>query len=125
MLGKEPRKPKIAGGIAIFAGTLTILASLFFIGLSEEWIMFGWAPLLGIIAIVGGYFATRIRRWTLAITGAVCATILPLFLVFATVVDCIVRKDYTDLNYLLFIVPGVIVGILAVILMTMSKEDFS
>jgi uncharacterized membrane protein HdeD (DUF308 family) len=62
ILGKEPKKPKIAGGITIFAGILTVLAGLLFMGLSGEWVMWVWMPLLGIVAIVGGYFITRMRQ---------------------------------------------------------------
>ena len=58
----------------------------------------GWPALvLGLLAIVGGVLAVQRRRWGLALGGAICALLIP---------------------------PPFIVGILAVVFIALSREEF-
>ncbi|MFW6056692.1 MAG: hypothetical protein ACOC9B_05235, partial [Chloroflexota bacterium] len=43
------------------------------------------AILLGIVAIIGGIFAIRRQQWSLALAGAICATITPMSFVLGAV----------------------------------------
>ena len=59
----------------------------------------GWPALvLGILAIVGGVFALQRRRWGLALTGGICALLIP---------------------------PPFILGILAIVFVALSRDEFS
>ena len=87
---KKTWKP-VAGGICgIVAGAWGILAGgiLGAVGLCVPAMrmdpelgflhLFGWPILvLGIMAIIGGVFAIRRQKWGLALSGAICAVLIP------------------------------------------------
>ena len=105
-------KPTTAGILSIIAGAISVIAGIVvtvvggigsvFIGLG--WLFgLGWLGaigaafiVLGIIAIVGGSCALRRRVWGLALAGSICA-LLP---------------------------PGTILGILAIIFVSLGKGEF-
>jgi len=83
-------KPIAAGVLAIIGGTIKILVAL------SACLYLGRLPspdipplvaaaivavllAAGVIAVVGGSFAVRRRRWVLALAGAICAIVPPLF----------------------------------------------
>jgi hypothetical protein len=99
-------KPTTAGILTIIAGALHVVLGIiiaaisgitFFLPLTA---IFG-APLLilGIIGIVGGVYALRREAWGLALAGAICAFI-PLIL------------------------PWNILGLLAIIFVSLGKHEF-
>jgi len=72
-------------------------------GISREGIfalgLLGWPALaLGVVAIVGGVMALQRTRWSLALVGAICALLIP---------------------------PPFILGILAIVFIALSREEFS
>jgi hypothetical protein len=99
-------KPTVAGVLTIIAGVLEAIIGLLFaagIGILGGVVGMGWlsiifAPLIifGIIAIVGGVCALRRRIWGLALAGSICALIGPWFLL----------------------------GILAIIFVSLGKREF-
>ena len=109
-------KPITAGVINILLGILTILLGLFYSmfvpSLIQLVITLLFIPLLGITAIVGGYFAIRKRRWRISLLGAICVIIVPLSLALL---------DSTGLG---FFVTVALIGMLAVAFIVMSRRDF-
>jgi len=102
---EETWKPTTAGILCIIAGAIATIAGIviavvgsigWFFGI--PWISAIGAPLiiLGIIAIVGGSCALRRRLWGLALVGSICA-LLP---------------------------PGTLLGILAIIFVSLGKGEF-
>ena len=101
-------KPTVAGILSIIAGAFTFLVGLGVAIRAERAtrILFHWraetigiiAIVLGIIAIVGGVFAIRRRIWGLALAGAICALFPP---------------------------HVSVLGILAIIFVVLSKDEFS
>jgi len=99
-------KPTVAGILAIIAGALGVIIGVLFatgVGLLGGIFGMGWlsaifAPLIvfGIIAIVGGIYALLRRIWGLALAGSICALIGPWFLL----------------------------GILAIIFVSLGKREF-
>jgi len=89
----------IAGSIAVLAGIVVALPGLFvggFFGLPWPG-LFGIPSLIfGILAIVGGIFALKRQVWGLALTGSICA-------LFG---------------------PWVILGLLAIIFVSLGKGEF-
>ena len=89
----------IAGSIAVLAGIVVALLGLFvggFFGLPWPG-LFGIPSLIfGILAIVGGIFALKRQVWGLALTGSICA-------LFG---------------------PWVILGLLAIIFVSLGKSEF-
>jgi hypothetical protein len=99
-------KPTVGGILAIIAGALQVIsgivcatgvgfwAGIFWMG----WLSVIFAPLIvfGIIAIVGGIYALRREVWGLALAGSICALIGPWF----------------------------ILGILAIIFVSLGKGEF-
>ena len=89
----------IAGSIAVLAGMVVALLGLFvggFFGLPWPG-LFGIPSLMfGIVAIVGGIFALKRQVWGLALTGSICA-------LFG---------------------PWVILGLLAIIFVSLGKGEF-
>ena len=83
-------KPTVAGILAIIAGALEVIVGIVYatgVGFWAGIIGMGWlsvifAPLivLGIIAIIGGIFALRRNIWGLALAGSICALIGPWFI---------------------------------------------
>jgi hypothetical protein len=104
-------KPTVAGILAIIAGSLQVIIGIAVAtvsGIGGALIGIGWltgwwgaaisAPfiILGIIAIVGGIYALKRRIWWLALVGSICALIGPWF----------------------------ILGILAIIFVSLGKGEF-
>ena len=111
-------KPTTAGILSIIAGAFGLIAGIVVAVVSGSlctipWYMWGVPPeltiapilgavgavliILGIVAIVGGVFAIQRKVWGLALAGAICALIIP---------------------------PGIILGILSIIFVTMGKSEF-
>jgi hypothetical protein len=103
---EETWKPKVAGILSIIGGVINVIWGLVLAvlgGMAFAWIGMGWlgaigVPIivLGIIAIVGGSYALRRRVWGLALAGSICA----------------------------FLGPSTILGILAIIFVSMGKGEF-
>jgi len=102
---EETWKPTAAGILCIIAGAIAMIAGIviavvgsigWFFGI--PWISAIGAPsiILGIIAIVGGSCALRRRVWGLALVGSICA-VLP---------------------------PVTILGVLAIIFVSLGKGEF-
>jgi hypothetical protein len=99
-------KPVAGGVLAIIAGALGVIIGVLFatgVGLLGGIFGMGWlsaifAPLIvfGIIAIVGGVCSLQRRIWGLALAGSICALIGPWFLL----------------------------GILAIIFVSLGKREF-
>ena len=99
-------KPTVGGILAIIAGALELIFGVLLatgVGLLGGIFGMGWfsaifAPLIvfGIIAIVGGIYASLRRIWGLALVGSICALIGPWF----------------------------ILGILAIIFVSLGKREF-
>ena len=100
-------KPTTGGILAIIAGALQVILGIVAAtaaGIAGSVVGMGWvgaigAPMIvfGIIALIGGVYATKRRIWGLALAGAICALIGPWF----------------------------ILGILAVIFIVMGKSEFA
>ena len=89
----------IGGIIGIVAGGFAILGTAFLAGMTgfEFLGAIGAGFLaLGIIALIGGIFALRRRKWGLALTGAIFA-----------------------------LFPAVPLGVVAIIFIAMAKKEFS
>ncbi len=108
-------KPTTAGILTIVAGAFNLIAGIAIacLGAACPWTdhmgmmgMTGWCfgvigiPLIiiGIIAIAGGVFALRRRVWGLALAGAICALFPP---------------------------PIIALGLLSIIFLALSKEEFA
>ena len=99
-------KPTAAGIIAIVAGALGVILGIavaVFGSIGGGFAGMGWlgaigAPVivLGIVAILGGIYALRRRIWGLALAGSICALIGPWF----------------------------ILGILAIVFVSLGKREF-
>ncbi|MBM4432525.1 MAG: hypothetical protein FJ025_00800 [Chloroflexi bacterium] len=106
-------KPITAGILTLIAGTPTLIIGIlisigtimggWMMGWMMGW-MWGWISaavalpiVLGIISIIGGVFALQRRVWGMALAGAICA--LP--------------------------TPAIILGILAIIFVSLSKKEFA
>ena len=98
-------KPTTAGILCIIAGAIATIAGIviavvgsigWFFGI--PWVSAIGAPsiILGIIAIVGGSYALKRRLWGLALTGSICA----------------------------LLGPWVLLGILAIIFVSLGKGEF-
>jgi hypothetical protein len=101
-------KPTVAGILSIVAGVVSVLVGAGVIARGEfvrrmmwhwRWeVVGGIALALGIVAILGGTFAIRRQVWGLALAGAICALFPPHVFVL---------------------------GILAIIFVVLSKDEFS
>jgi hypothetical protein len=98
-------KPTVAGILAIIAGAIQVIVGIVIAAVGSIGWFFGvgWfsafgAPLiiLGIIAIIGGIYALRRQIWGLALAGSICALIGPWF----------------------------ILGVLAIIFVSLGKREF-
>jgi hypothetical protein len=99
-------KPTTAGILSIIGGVINAIWGLIFAvlgGMTFGFLGVGWlgaigapAIICGIIAIVGGIFALKRRTWGLALAGAICA----------------------------IIGPGGLLGILAIIFVSLGKGEF-
>jgi hypothetical protein len=99
-------KPTVGGILALIAGVFQVIVGIVIAvvgGIGGWFIGMGWlsaigAPLivLGIVAIVGGIYAFKRNIWGLALAGSICALIGPWFLL----------------------------GILAIIFVSLGKREF-
>jgi hypothetical protein len=99
-------KPTVAGILAIIAGAIQVIlgtvgaAGVGFVGgiVGIGWLSAIFAPLIvfGIVAIVGGIYALRREVWGLALAGSICA----------------------------LVGPWAILGILAIIFVSLGKGEF-
>ena len=100
-------KPTTAGILSIVAGALSLIMGIVFAAIGDVagafagmWglgaITGGPAIALGIVSIIGGIFAMRRRIWGLALAGAICA-----------------------------ILPTFVIGILAIIFVSLGKREFA
>jgi hypothetical protein len=98
-------KPTVAGILALIAGAIQVIVGIAIatVGSIGWFFGVGWfsafgAPLiiLGIIAIIGGIYALRRQIWGLALAGYICALIGPWF----------------------------ILGVLAIIFVSLGKREF-
>jgi len=98
-------KPTTAGILAIIAGALQVIVGIVIAAVGSIGWFFGmpWfsaigAPLiiLGVIAVIGGTYALRRRIWGLALAGSICA----------------------------LLGPWAILGILAIIFVSLGKSEF-
>jgi hypothetical protein len=101
-------KPTVAGILSIIAGVVSVLVGAGAIARGElvyrmmwhwRWEVVGVIALaLGVVAIIGGIFAIRRQAWGLALAGAICALFPPHLCVL---------------------------GILAIVFVALSKDEFS
>jgi len=98
-------KPTTAGILAIVGGALQVIVGIVIAAVGSIGWFFGmpWfsviaAPLiiLGVIAVIGGTYALRRRIWGLALAGSICA----------------------------LVAPWGILGILAIIFVSLGKSEF-
>jgi len=106
-------KATTAGILSIIAGTWGVMAGVILTVITSAyppaWILLTpfqtvilnrlcpVAAVLGLVAILGGVFAVRRRKWGLALAGAICAAMIP---------------------------PPFFLGALAVILVAVSRDEF-
>lgn len=114
------------------AGILCILAGIVFIlwGFDTACALTHWSEYLELILppiivaifpIIGGYFAIRRRIWGLTLAGAISPIIFTFLGVFAHGSYEIWGSDFIGL----LIVVELLLGILAIIFVSMSKREFS
>jgi hypothetical protein len=98
---KEEKRMRKAGGVlTIIGGILAIIAGA--IGIGWGAIVGAGFIVLGIVALIGGICALRRRLWGLALAGAICAVAL---------------RPYAGDTPL-------VLGILAVIFVSLGKKEF-
>ena len=96
----------VAGGYGVLLGgvfSLLGLGGATVLGMPRDGLFvlaaIGWpALILGTLAIVGGILAVQRKRWGLSLGGAICALLIP---------------------------PPFILGILAIVFIALSREEFS
>jgi len=100
-------KPTAAGILCIIAGVIGVISGIVFAilsGIGFGFLGMGWVSaiiggpsiVLGIIAIIGGIYALKRRAWGLALAGSICA----------------------------FFGPWGLLGILAIIFVSLGKGEF-
>ena len=114
---EETPKPIIAGSLSIFSGGVSLIG---FIGLLIASIALGWTAadvtgwlpgmniamsiliilcvlflVTGMLALLGGIYAVQRKKWGLALFGSICA-----------------------------LIPTFVLGLAAIILITLSKDEF-
>ena len=77
--------------------------------------------ILGIIAIVGGYFALKRRRWPLALSAAIISIVIGL----PFILGLLAHIEWTSAPGLGFFGVVIVMGILAVIFIARSKSEFA
>ena len=102
----ETWKPTTAGILCIIAGIIGVITGIVVAvigGIGGAFIGIGWlsavgAPsiVLGTVAIVGGIYALRRRLWGLALAGSICA----------------------------LVGPWALLGILAIVFVSLGKDEF-
>jgi len=108
-------KPTTAGILTIVAGGLNLIAGIVVASLGVAclgpmrgcmgttgfvgfWVIGAPLIIIGIVAIVGGSFALRRKVWGMALAGAICALFPP---------------------------PIIALGLLSIIFLALSKEEFT
>jgi hypothetical protein len=108
MARKETWLPIAAGVLSIIAGAFELFGGLILSALASLITSFFWMPelgalfgvpliILGIVAIIGGICSLTRRAWGLALAGAICSVFLP---------------------------HVIILGILAIIFVAISRQEF-
>lgn len=99
-------KPTTAGILTIIAGAFHVIVGIVIAAMGGFTFLFGFtvvfaAPFLvfGIIAIIGGIYAFRREAWGLALAGAICA-------------------------FVPIILPWNVLGLLAIIFVSLGKREF-
>ena len=146
-------KPTVAGILCIIAGAIGVISGIalavFFASSGAGW--FGavtGAPLtiLGIVAIVGGIYALRRRRWGLALAGSICTLIgCVIFMIFGAIVFlggysdnpevipfdatgaeilAIILSDWVLMSFVVGSMILGVLGMLAIIFVTKGKREF-
>jgi hypothetical protein len=108
MARKETWMPIAAGVLCIIAGATELFGGLILSALASLITAFFWMPelgalfgvpliIVGIVAIIGGICSLTRRAWGMALAGAICSLFLP---------------------------HVIILGILAIIFVAISKQEF-
>ncbi len=108
MARKETWLPIAAGILSIIAGAIELFGGLIFSALASLITSLFWMPelgalfgvpliIIGIVAIIGGICSLTRRAWGMALAGAICSLFLP---------------------------HVIILGILAIIFVAISKQEF-
>ena len=125
------RKPKLAGIFTIICGAIEIWGSL--LGIVHAWsrgdIYTGIALyMVGLIAIMGGILALGRRVWWLALTGAICALsgsmVAPVMLMKGPPLPPGAVYAPGWVWVVMLGIPLSILGISAIVLTVLSKEEF-
>jgi len=123
-------KPTVAGIFTIICGAAEIWASL--LGIVNVWsrrdtYIAVLVYMVGLVAILGGILALGRRVWWLALTGAICAflgrLLVPRMLMIGPPLPpgCV----YSPSWFWVIGMPLEILGISAIVLVALSKEEFS
>ena len=125
------RKPKLTGIFTIVCGAIEIWGSL--LGIVHAWsrgdIYVGMALyMVGLIAIMGGILALGRRVWGLALTGAICAllgsVLVPGMLMMGPPLPPGAVYAPGGVWVVMLGMPLSILGISAIVLTVLSKEEF-
>ena len=108
---ERTRKPKIGGILAILSGALGILGAISYtVGLGSAGSGFGKGDIppfvpsiifgmsipsivIAVIALVGGIFAIRRKRWSWALTGTIAATLSLILLGIPSIILVSLSRD--------------------------------
>jgi hypothetical protein len=106
--------PVVAGILDIISGFMGLIAGIFlilgpqFIGTLSKMPGFGMRPplpevlypwvgiaviIIGILSIVGGVYALRVKNWAMALTGSICATLCGRLLGVPALVFTVLSKN--------------------------------
>ena len=123
-------KPKVAGVLDIIVGIFRAIVSLLLVSVfmscppSPDFLTGGIAWLaaicymvIGVLAIIGGIYSLRRKKWVWALIGSICATLSVL------VIPLVVLNLSWSLYSSIF-APFDILGILAIVLTVLSKSEF-
>lgn len=118
---ERTQKPTIAGIVLIVIGVVFILWGIDnAFTMSDELEMILPPMIVAILPIVGGYFALRRKIWGLALAGAISSLIFTFMGLFAHGVLERWGKFTGGLVAVEFVL-----GILAIVLVALSKKEFS
>lgn len=114
---EKPPKPIIAGSLSMFSGGISLIGfiGLLIASIALGWIaadVTGWLPgmnialsiliilcvfllFIGVLALQGGIYAVQRKKWGLALVGSLCA-----------------------------LIPTFVLGLAAIIVITLSKDEF-
>ena len=77
-----PGLPGILGGVGIFLGLIAIIPIA-----------------VGVVAIVGGIYALKRRKWGLALAGSICALLTATVLGIPSLIFVVLGKDEFEANH--------------------------